>query len=310
MAIGTCVEMLLGQNSDAEAPVPADLIKDTSTATFVHDVIEASKTTPVIVDFWAPWCGPCKTLGPILEKLVKQYAGKVKLVKIDVDANQPIAQQFRVQSIPAVYAFKNGRPVDGFMGAVTEGQVKQFIERLTGGGSPLDELVTEAEAMSAEGQHEEALNVYQEILAQDPEHAKAMGGALKTYLALGHEDAAREVLKNLPEPLLNAPEVASVRTTLELKDATAQNVGQTAELEAKVAADPKNMDARLELAMARYGAGNREAAVDDLLEMIRMDREWNEQAARKQLVKFIEAFGPTDPLTSSARRRLSSILFS
>ena len=182
---------------------------------------------------------------------------------------------------------------------------------LTGNaGSPLDELLTEAEALTAEGQHDEALNVYQEILTQDPVHAKAMGGALKAYLALGHEDAAREVLKDLPDQLKNAPEVASVRTTLELKDATSVNAGQITELEAKVATDPKNMDARLELAMARYGADNREGAVDDLLEMIRRDREWNEQAARKQLVKFMEAFGPTDPLTSSARRRLSSILFS
>ena len=302
--------MLLGPNT-AEAPEPTDLIKDGTTASFMADVIEASKTTPVIVDFWATWCGPCKQLTPAIEKLVKQYAGKVKLVKVDVDANQQLAAQFRVQSIPAVFAFKNGRPVDGFMGAVTDGQLKQFIERLTGNaGSPLDELLTEADALAAEGQHDEALNVYQEILTQDPVHAKAMGGALKAYLALGHEDAAREVLKDLPDQLKNAPEVASVRTTLELKDATSVNAGQITELEAKVATDPKNMDARLELAMARYGADNREGAVDDLLEMIRRDREWNEQAARKQLVKFMEAFGPTDPLTSSARRRLSSILFS
>jgi len=306
--------MLIGDTatSGQAAPPPKDLIKDGSTASFMDDVIEASKTTPVIVDFWAEWCGPCKQLGPAIEKLVKQYAGKVKLVKIDVDANQQLAAQFRVQSIPAVFGFKGGRPVDGFMGALPESQLKQFIERLTGGGgSPLDEALAEAEALAGEGNAEEALIVYQEVLGQDPANVKAIGGALRSLLTLGREDEAREVLGRLPEQIKSSPEVAAVRTTLELKDTTSNtDAGKIGELEAKVAANPKDMDARLELAMARYGAGKREAAVDDLLEMIRMDRRWNEEAARKQLVKLFEAFGPTDPLTAQGRRRLSSILFS
>ena len=302
--------MLIGQPGPGAAG--ADLIKDTTTDSFLADVMEASKTVPVIVDFWAPWCGPCKQLTPMLERLVKQYAGKVKLVKINVDENQELAMQFRVQSIPAVYGFKDGRPVDGFMGGLPENQLKQFIERLTGGGgSPIDEALTEAEAMLAAGEKDEALALYQEVLDQDPANVKALGGVMRTYILLGQDGVARDLLAKLPDQVKSAPEIASVRATLELQDQAANsNAGELEALEAKVAADPKDMQARLDLAMARFGAGDKEKAIEDLLEMVRRDRKWNDEAARKQLVKFFEAFGSADPLTLQGRRKLSAILFS
>ncbi len=307
--------MLIGQadGNGSAAPSAGDLIKDTDTAGFMADVIEASKQTPVIVDFWAPWCGPCKQLGPLLERLVKQYGGKVKLVKINVDENQEIAAQFRVQSIPAVFGVKDGRPVDGFMGSVPETQIKQFIERLTGGGgSPVDDALEHAEAFLKEGQNEQALDIFQEILSQDPAHAKALAGALRAYIALGQDDVAKDLLEHLPDETKRTADIEGVIALLDVKDATAAPVddGVISELEAKIAADPKDMQSRLDLAMARYSSGAQEAAMDDLIEMVRLDRNWNEEAARKQLVKFFEALGPTDPLTLQGRRRLSSVLFS
>ena len=302
--------MLIGQPGAGAAD--ADLIKDTTTDSFLVDVMEASKTTPVIVDFWAPWCGPCKQLGPLLEKLTKQYGGKVKLVKINVDENQELAMQFRVQSIPAVYGFKDGRPVDGFMGALPENQLKQFIERLTGGGgSPIDEALTEAEAMLQAGENEDALALYQEVLDQDPANVKALSGVMRIYIALGQDSVARDILAKVPDAVKAAPEIASVRATFELQDQAANtDTAELQSLEAKVEADPKDMQARLDLAMARFAAGDKQKAIDDLLEMVRRDRKWNEEAARKQLVKFFEAFGPADPMSRDGRRRLSAILFS
>lgn len=282
---------------------------DVTDSTFDSEVINSEQ--PVVVDFWAPWCGPCKTLGPMLERLVKQYAGKIKMVKINVDENQELAQQFRVQSIPAVYAFKGGRPFDGFMGALPESQVKQFMERLAGGGSALDDALTEADTLAKEGQNDEALAVYQEILAQEPTHVKALAGALRTYIALGQDDLARQLIEKLPAQIKNSSDIQGVQAALDLKAQTA-NTGnaEVAALEAKLAGDPKDMQTRLDLALARFGAGDRERAVDDLLAMVKDDRKWNDEAARKQLVKFFEAFGPADPLARSGRRRLSGILFS
>jgi putative thioredoxin len=307
--------MLIGQSDQdgAAAKNAADLIKDTDTAGFMADVIEASTQVPVIVDFWAPWCGPCKQLGPLLERLVKQYAGKVKLVKVNVDQSQELAAQFKVQSIPAVYGFKDGKPVDGFMGNVSEGQLKQFIERLTGGaGSPIDAAMEQAEIFATEGQPEDALAIFQEILSQDPSHAKALAGALRCYIALGQEDVARDLLERLPDDIKNTADIAGVVALLEVKNATESSADSAAiqELESKVSANPKDMPARFDLAMARYGSGAHEAAIDDLLEMVRLDRQWNDDGARKQLVKFFEALGPTDPLTLYGRRGLSSVLFS
>ena len=305
--------MLIGDGGGTGAAntAPGDLIKETSTEGFAADVLEASKTTPVIVDFWAPWCGPCKQLGPILEKLVRQYGGKVKMVKVNVDDNQPLAVQFRVQSIPAVYAFKGGRPVDGFMGALPESQVKQFIEKLTGrGGNPIDEALTAADGLIAAGQHEDALGIYQDILAQDEGNTKALSGALKCYLALDQDEIAKEVVESLPDDLKKLPDVAGVCTALELRAQAAKAAGRLGELEAKAAAEPKDLQTRLDLAVARFGAGDRERGMNDLLDIIRTDRGWNDDAARKQLVKFFEALGPTDPLTLAGRRKLSSILFS
>ena len=254
--------MLIGQPA-AGAKVPVgDLIKDTDTANFMTDVIEVSKSTPVIVDFWAPWCGPCKQLGPLLERLVKEYAGKVRLVKINVDENQELAAQFRVQSIPAVYGFRDGQPVDGFMGTLPESQLKQFVDRLAGSeGSMVDTALQHADTLVGEGQHDEALAIYQEILAEEPTHIKALAGALRSYLALGQADKAREMLAKLPEQIKNATEIKGVQAALDVEAATAKaDAGAITALESKIAADPKDMQARLDLAMARYGAGAREQA--------------------------------------------------
>ncbi len=288
-----------------------DLIKDGSTAGFMADVVEMSARVPVIVDFWAPWCGPCKQLGPLLEKVVREQRGAVRMVKINVDQNQELAAQLRVQSVPMVYAFKGGRPVDAFVGALPEGQIKAFVQRLIGGeaGPSIAEILEHAKQMLAEGDAEGAAQVFQDVLQEDPENASAIAGLLRCLLALGDTDSAKRMLAQLPDAVARHAEVAAVRTALELQD-SAGAVGPAAELRRRLAADPGDLQSRFDLAMAYYAGGEHEAAVDELLEVFRRDRTWNDDGARKQLVKFFEAFGPTDPRTIAGRRRLSALLFS
>src|SRR5215510_10790940 len=294
-----------------------DLVKDTNTASFRADVIDASMQVPVIVDFWAPLCGPCKQLGPIIERAVKEAKGAVKLVKINVDENQELAAQMRIQSIPAVYAFFQGRPVDGFVGAQPESAIKQFIARLSKlasgaepGPSPIEEALEHAEAALKEGDHEAASAIFAQILEHEPDNVKALGGMVRCCIAVGELDQAKKFLAQVPAAQANDPAIAGARAQIELAEAGQKTAGQSQELRARVDANPKDFEARFALAQALFAGNDREGGVDQLLEIIRINRAWNEEAARKELVKFFEAMGPTDPLTLSARRRLSSLLFS
>lgn len=287
------------------------LVKDSDTDTFMADVIEASQQVPVIVDFWAPWCGPCKTLGPLLEKLVRQSGGKVRMVKINVDENQELAAQFRIQSIPAVYAFKGGRPVDGFMGALPEGQLKSFIDRLVGGGANVVEAaLDEAKTLFDEGQVDEAYQLYQEVLRQDQGNPQAIAGFLRCTIALGQPEQAEAILAKLPPDILKHPEIQAVKASLELAEEAGGASAEMTELLAHLEHHPNDHQARYDLAMASYAAGHKEQAVDALLEIIRRDRTWNDDQARKQLLKFFEAFGFADPVAKDGRRKLSTVLFS
>jgi putative thioredoxin len=292
-------------------PAP-DLIKETTTQTFVKDVIEESKRQPVLIDFWAPWCGPCRQLTPILEKAVRAANGKVKLVKMNIDEHPAIPGQMGIQSIPAVIAFVDGRPADGFMGAVPESQVTAFIDKLTAGmpGEPnIAEVLKEAEAVLAEGDSAAAAQIYAEVLAADATNIAALAGLAKCYVATGAVEQARQTLAMVPESKRNDAAVKAVQASLDLAE-QAKSVGPVVDLEQKVAANPLDHQARFDLATALNASGKRAEATQALLEIVKRDRKWNEDGARKQLVQFFEAWGANDEATVEGRKRLSTILFS
>ncbi|MDA1091558.1 MAG: thioredoxin [Proteobacteria bacterium] len=313
-----------GNNTAAQAAKPAasavgvpvlgssaDLIKESNTQNFLVDVIEASQRQPVIVDFWAPWCGPCKQLGPMLEKLVKEAGGLVKMVKINVDENQDLAQQMRVQSIPAVYAFKNGQPVDGFMGAVPESQLKTFIGRLTGGAKPpLEALLDEADGLLAAVDAAGAGALYAEALAGAPDSERAIAGMIRAAVAAGQIDQAKAMIDGMPDAWKQKSQIASAISAVELASTPSVDLTAVNDLSALLENDPANHQIRFDLAMACFGAKQNEAAIDHLIEIVRRNRAWNEDAARQQLLKIFDAIGPTHELTVAGRRKLSAVLFS
>ena len=298
------------QDGGAAAAVADGLVKDATTQSFMKDVIEESKRQPVLIDFWAPWCGPCKQLTPILEKVVRAAKGKVKLVKMNIDEHPAIPGQMGIQSIPAVIAFADGQPADGFMGALPESQVVAFLERLT--KDKLDgedkDLLKAADAALADGDVAGAADLYAKVLAQDGANVGALAGLARAYVATGSLEPAKQTLASVPEAKRNDPAVAAARAALELAE-QAKAVGPLAELEAKAAANPLDHQARFDLAVALNGKGRRLEAVERLIEIVKRDRKWNDDGARKQLVQFFEAWGPTDEATVNGRKRLSSVLF-
>ena len=300
------VEPLIG----AAAAAP-DLIKDSDSQNFMVDVIEASKEVPVVVDFWAPWCGPCKQLGPVIEKVVKSAQGKVKLVKINIDDSPEIAQQLRIQSIPAVFAFHQGKPVDAFVGAQPESQIKAFVEKLSGsiGPSPIDEALAAAKAALDAGDVAAAGNLYGQVMQADPGNPEAIGGLVRYYLINQDLDQARQTLALAPKEHFDHASIVAARSSLALAE-QASDAGDPSELRTAVEADPANHQARYDLAIALIGNGDNEGAIDQLLEIMKKGADWNEGAAKSQLLKLFEALGPIDDLTKSGRRKLAALLFS
>src|SRR5689334_18033854 len=287
------------------------LIKDTTTQTFLKDVIEESKRQPVLVDFWAEWCGPCKQLAPVLEKVVRAAKGKVKLVKMNIDKHPSIPGQLGIQSIPAVFAFVNGQPVDGFLGALPEGQITAFIERLTKGriGGEEKDLLKAADESLARGDAAGAADLYAQVLAQDSANVAALAGLARSYVRTGALEQAKQTLALVPEAKRNDPAVAAAHAALEVAE-QAKSVGPVADLEQTVATTPLDHQALFDLALGLNGKGLRQEALYNLLEIVKRDRKSNDDGARKQLVQFFEAWGPTDEATVNGRKRLSSILFS
>jgi putative thioredoxin len=302
---------ILEQGNGAAPQATPDLIKETTTQTFVKDVIEESKRQPVLIDFWAQWCGPCRQLTPILEKVVLAAKGKVKLVKMNIDEHPAIPGQMGIQSIPAVIAFVNGQPADGFMGALPESQVTAFVNKLTAGmpGEPnIAEILKEAETLLAEGDAANAASVYAEVLSVDSTNIAALAGLAKCYATTGAIDQAKQTLAMVPESKRGDAAVKAVQATIDLAE-QASSLGPIGELEQKVAANPLDHQARFDLATALNAAGKRTEATQQLLEIVKRDRKWNEDGARKQLVQFFDAWGATDEATVEGRKRLSTILF-
>jgi putative thioredoxin len=288
----------------------ADLVKETSTANFGADVIEASRDALVLVDFWADWCGPCKQLAPVLEKVVSSYGGRVRLVKLNVDQHPAVAGQLRIQSLPTVYAFRDGRPLDGFMGAQPESGVREFIDRLLGPdeAAQVADALDAAEAALEAGDLQTAAQTYAAILQSDGQNPDALAGLAQCYLKSGDIERAKQTIALVPPDKLNNAAVSAVTAALELAE-NAPTITDTSGLEARIASNPADHQARLDLALAAAAAGDKATAVDQLIELFRRDRNWNDEAARKQLVQFFEAWGPKDPHTLEGRRRLSSLLF-
>jgi putative thioredoxin len=299
------------KGTDIGASGAADIVKDATTATFKADVLDASKSLPVVVDFWAPWCGPCKQLTPLIEKIVRGYRGKVRLVKVNVDENQAISAQLRIQSLPTVYAFRDGQPIDGFVGVQPESAVKAFIDRLVADDAEvgISEVLKAGEELLEQDDLQGAAEIFASVLQEDRTNAEALAGLASCYMKSGDVARAKQTLALVPPDKRELPVVKSIEAAIQLAEKGA-DTGKLAELEQRVTQNPGDLQARLDLAIGLAAQDDRQDALELLLDLVRMDRKWNDEAARKQLLQFFDAWGPKEPLVAEGRRRLSSILFS